>query len=42
MSEEIELKYDENLNCPVCLNIFVNPRIYECGHSVCEECIQLR
>ncbi len=39
MSEEIELKYDENLNCPVCLNIFVNPRIYECGHSVCEECM---
>ena len=39
MSEEIELKYDENLNCQVCLNIFVNPRIYECGHSVCEECM---
>lgn len=30
---------ETNLNCPVCLNIFVNPRIYSCGHSICEECM---
>lgn len=39
MTEQINLEYDDNLNCPVCLSIFVNPRIYCCGHSVCEECM---
>ena len=35
MSNNVE----QNLNCPICLTIFVMPRIYSCGHSVCEECM---
>ena len=26
--------------CPVCRSIFVRPRIYECGHSICENCMK--
>ena len=28
-----------NLKCPVCINIMTFPRIYDCGHSLCEECM---
>ena len=27
------------MDCPVCQCIFVNPKIYHCGHSVCEVCM---
>lgn len=27
------------MDCPVCRSHMVNPRIYECGHSVCEFCM---
>ena len=26
--------------CPVCRSIFVRPRMYACGHSVCSHCMQ--
>ena len=26
-------------NCPVCRSVYVRPRIYECGHSICETCM---
>lgn len=26
--------------CPVCRSIFVRPRLYACGHSVCSHCMQ--
>ena len=26
--------------CPVCRSIFVRPRLYPCGHSVCSHCMQ--
>lgn len=25
--------------CPVCRSIYVRPRVYECGHSICESCM---
>jgi len=25
--------------CPVCRSIYVRPRMYECGHSICETCM---
>ena len=25
--------------CPVCRSVFVRPRMYECGHSICEACM---
>lgn len=28
-----------NYNCPVCTNTIIHPRIYDCGHSLCEECM---
>lgn len=28
-----------NLRCPVCINIMTFPRIYDCGHSLCEDCM---
>lgn len=30
---------DKDITCPVCKEVFVYPRTYECGHTVCEECM---
>lgn len=30
---------DENLKCPVCLEIFENPVSIPCGHKFCENCL---
>ena len=27
-----------DLLCPICREIFVTPRVFECGHSICEQC----
>jgi len=32
-------EYNECLNCPVCRDIYVTPKLYECGHTICEECM---
>ena len=29
----------KNFNCPVCTNIINRPRLYDCGHSLCEDCM---
>lgn len=37
-----EGKHDENeinCNCPICKDILIIPRLYECGHSACEKCM---
>ena len=31
---------NENIYCPICRDLFIKPRIYECGHTVCEECMK--
>ena len=31
---------DENAHCPICKDLFIIPRIYECGHTICEECMK--
>lgn len=33
MSEKIAIE------CPVCLDIFKDPRIFKCGHTICKSCI---
>ena len=30
---------DKDVMCPVCKDVFVFPRTYECGHTVCELCM---
>lgn len=32
--------FENDLSCPVCYNIFVNPVVLSCSHSICEDCIQ--
>ncbi|XP_050949545.1 E3 ubiquitin-protein ligase TRIM35-like [Labeo rohita] len=32
--------FEEDLLCPVCCDIFVNPVVLSCSHSICEDCIQ--
>ncbi|XP_067279426.1 E3 ubiquitin-protein ligase TRIM17-like isoform X1 [Pseudorasbora parva] len=31
---------EEDLSCPVCCDIFINPVLLSCSHSVCSTCIQ--
>ncbi|XP_060899599.1 nuclear factor 7, brain-like [Labrus mixtus] len=33
-------KLEENLSCPVCLEIFKDPVILSCLHSFCKDCLQ--
>ena len=34
------LKLEEQLTCPVCLDLFTNPKTLPCLHSFCEACIE--
>ncbi|XP_041667159.1 nuclear factor 7, brain-like [Cheilinus undulatus] len=33
-------KLEEDLSCPVCLDIFEDPVILSCSHSLCRECVE--
>ncbi|XP_071491635.1 E3 ubiquitin-protein ligase TRIM56-like [Diadema antillarum] len=28
-----------NLQCPICLNVFVDPRLLSCSHTYCKDCL---
>ena len=30
---------DKDVTCPICKDVFVFPRTYECGHTICELCM---
>ena len=40
---DVETKNDSETeiicDCPICKDILIIPRLYECGHSVCEKCM---
>lgn len=25
--------------CPICCDVFISPRVYDCGHTTCEQCM---
>ena len=39
MSEVIDECCNDIL-CPICQEVIFAPRIYDCGHSICEECMK--
>ena len=34
------LKLEEQLRCPVCLDLYTNPRTLPCLHAFCQECLE--
>ncbi|KAJ8044549.1 Tripartite motif-containing protein 2 [Holothuria leucospilota] len=36
----VETGLEENLLCPICLDLFENAKSLPCGHAVCEGCIE--
>ena len=34
------LKLEKQLTCPVCLDLYTNPKILPCLHSFCQECLE--
>ena len=39
MAELAIKKLDEQLNCPICLDTFVDPKILQCFHIFCRQCL---
>ena len=40
MSDEEPESSDQHLVCPLCLDIFKEPRLLDCGHTFCLQCLQ--
>lgn len=35
-----DLNLAKTLECPVCLDIFDEPKLLRCGHTICEKCMK--
>ena len=33
-------EFDEHFYCPICRDIFMTPKLYDCGHTICEKCMK--
>ena len=40
MAKELAKNFEENFECPICMEIFVDPRVLSCLHSYCKQCAQ--
>ena len=40
VKERMAARLEEDLSCPVCCEIFKDPVIMTCSHSVCKACLQ--
>ncbi len=39
MAEEVFKKLEEQLNCPICLDIYTSPKLLQCFHVYCQGCL---
>ena len=39
MAEEALKKLEEQLNCPICLDIYTDPKLLQCFHVCCQQCL---
>jgi len=40
MAAKVVKKATTNLTCPICYQLFKNPKYLPCYHSYCEECLE--
>ncbi|XP_073727719.1 E3 ubiquitin-protein ligase TRIM39-like isoform X2 [Misgurnus anguillicaudatus] len=40
MASNVKSFSEEDFSCPVCCDIFTNPVVLSCSHSICKDCIQ--
>ena len=36
----LEKRLTQATECPICADVFVNPKLLQCGHTVCLQCLQ--
>ena len=39
MAEKVVQKLEDQLNCSICLDTYTNPKLLQCFHVYCKECL---
>ncbi len=39
MAEEVLKKFEEQLNCSICLDTYTDPKLLQCNHVYCQQCL---